>query len=205
MNVYFLRMLILLAFMSISGLIKGQDEIFLLNGKRFVGHAIDTTGLKVLFETKKSNNKSKIRDFYKEDVFSINGSDYEHIFYAPSEFFDGDYSKENMKLIVSGKRDARYGFKTKWVIPTGIVVGAASALLLEGSVFVLLVPIVYTGIVQIPVVKIQKNSITSPDFIGNDFYKQGYNKTARSKRTKQALLSSISGVIAGLLVYELSK
>lgn len=205
MNLFPLRTLILLVFMSICGHLIGQNEIVLLNGKRFIGHAIDTTGLKIIFESEKSNNKVKVRDFYKEDVFSISENNVEHIFYSPSEFFEEDYSIENMRLLVNGRKNARYGFKTKWVIPTGLVVGAGSALLMKGSVFVVLVPIIYTGLVQIPIVKIQTNTISSPEFIGSDFYKQGYNKSARSKRTKHALLSSIGGVIAGMLVYQVSK
>ena len=196
----------ILLFLFISSLcIKGQDELLLLNGKRYSGSSIDTTGLKVLFEMQKSEKKKKIKGFYKDEVFSVTLNETESVIFSPDPFFPEDYSVEDMRMVVYGKRDARYLFKTKWVIPTGIVVGAASAILMEGSVFSLLVPIVYTGLVQIPVVKIQSKTIASPDFIGNDFYKEGYNRSARTKRTKHALLSSAAGVIAGLLVVGLSQ
>jgi hypothetical protein len=184
--------------------INAQEQLLLLNGKVFTGNAIDTTGLKVVFERINSSNKNKMMSYYRDEVFSIQYTNDEKVFFFPSEFYDEDYTIENMRMVVYGKRDARYHFKTKWVLPTGAAVGFLSAYFSKGSVFTLFVPLLYTGIVQIPVVKIQKESISSVDFIGNEFYKEGYNRLARSKRTKHALVSSICGVLAGLLTYELT-
>lgn len=199
-----MKFLVLFALIISSLAIKAQEEILLLNGKQFSGHAIDTTGLKIIFEKTKSNNKLKTKSFYRDEVFSITYDEEEKVFFYPDLFFDDEYTVDNTRMLVNGRRDARYKYKTKWVIPTGIVVGAASAILMKGSVFSLLVPIVYTGIVQIPIVKVQEKSIASNAFIGNEFYKEGYNREARSKRTKQSLIWSFSGVLAGLLVYQLS-
>ena len=191
---------------TLSLLTKGQEELLLMSGKRFVGQAIDTSDFKLIFNVEKRSLKFKTKSFFNDEVFSITYKDeIDTVFFHPSLYYVDDYTIENMRLVVLGKRDARYNYKTKWVIPTGIVVGAASALLMKGSVFVLLVPIAYTGIVQIPLVKIQKKSIASPEFIGNEFYAEGYNRTARGKRTKHALLSSIVGVVAGMLLYEVTK
>jgi hypothetical protein len=175
----------------------------LLNGKQFRGNSIDTTGLKVLFEINKSAEKSKLKSFYRDELFSLTSNGNENVFFVSDPFYPEDYSVPDMRMVVYGKSDARYHYKTKWVIPTGLLVGAASAFLMEGSVFILLVPIAYTGIVQIPIVKIQKKSIASPAFIGNEYYKEGYNRSARSKRTMHALISSFAGIITGMLIYEI--
>lgn len=183
-----------------------EEEILLMNGKRFMGTAIDTAGYKIIFDAYKGVNRKKTKSYYRDEVFSISYLNIEEkVFFYPNPFFYDEYSIENMRYVVYGRRDAREQFKTRWVLPVGFVVGAASALLTDGSVFVLLVPVVYTGIVQIPLVKIQKESIASPDFVGNGFYAEGYDKSARIKRSKHALMSSVSGLLAGLLVNELIK
>ncbi len=189
--------------MWIALLSNSQEEILLMNGKNFKGMAIDTAGVKVIFNIIKDNNKIKTKSFYRDEVFSINFDLQEKVFFYPDLYYFEEYTIDNMRMLVNGRKDALYQFKTKWVLPVGFAVGAASAILMEGSIFTLLVPIAYTGIVQIPLIKIQKESISSPDFIGNGFYAEGYNRTARMKRTKHALLSSVVGVLSGLLVYEL--
>lgn len=202
-----MRILFFLFFLLASMQLSAQEEeILLMNGKRFMGSAIDTAGYKIIFDKYKGLNRKKTKSYYRDEVFSISYLNIEEkVFFYPNPYFFDEYNIENMRYVVYGRRDAREQYKTKWVMPVGFVIGAASALLMDGSVFVLLVPVVYTGIVQIPLVKIQKESIASPDFVGNGFYAEGYDKSARIKRTKHALLSSATGLLAGLLVNELIK
>lgn len=202
-NYILMRFLLALLLISSFSLLHSQDELLLMNGKRYFGNSIDTTGLKVLFEINKSENKKKVKSYYRDEIFSIEFNTTEKVLYEPSTYFEDSYSQETMRYLVNGRSDARYHYKTKWVVPTGLVVGAGSALLLKGNIFTLLVPIVYTGIVQIPIVRVQPKSISSSEFLGNDFYKEGYNHMARTKRTKHAFLSSLAGVALGILVYEL--
>jgi len=191
--------------MSIGFLSNAQEEILLMNGKHFKGMALDTAGVKVIFNKINANNKVKTKSFYRDEVFSINYDLQEKVFFSPDVYYFEEYTIDNMRMVVNGRKDALYQFKTKWVLPVGFAVGAASAIFMKGSIFTLLVPIAYTGVVQIPLIKIQKESISSPDFIGNGFYAEGYNRTARMKRTKHALLSSAVGVLSGLIVYEIAK
>lgn len=198
-----MRLFLLFLFISIGILSNAQEEILLMNGKQYKGTVLDTSGVEVIFNITKANNKVKTKSFYHDEVFSINYDLQEKVFFFPDIYYFDEYTIDNMRMVVNGRKDAYYQFKTKWVLPVGFAVGAASAILMEGSIFTLLVPIAYTGIVQIPLIKIQKESISSPDFIGNNFYAEGYNRSARMKRTKHALLSSVVGVLSGLLVYEL--
>ena len=191
--------------MSIGFLSNAQEEILLMNGKHFKGMGLDTARVKVIFNKINANNKVKTKSFYRDEVFSINYDLQEKVFFSPDVYYFEEYTIDNMRMVVNGRKDALYQFKTKWVLPVGFAVGAASAIFMKGSIFTLLVPIAYTGVVQIPLIKIQKESISSPDFIGNGFYAEGYNRTARMKRTKHALLSSAVGVLSGLIVYEIAK
>ena len=204
-NICTMRLYFTFFFLSFGLFLHAQEEILLMNGKQYKGIAIDTSGVKIIFNKMSVNNKIKTKSFFRDEVFSINYGLEEVVFFYPNMYFVDDYTIENMRMVVNGRKDARYHFKTKWVMPVGFVVGAASAVLMQGSIFTLLVPIAYTGIVQIPLVKIQKESISSPEFIGNGFYAEGYNRTARMKRTKQALLSSFVGILSGFLAYELTQ
>lgn len=201
-----MRSLIFLLFLGLFHNVNGQDTLLLMNGKQFVGSAIDTSDIQIKFNLDKKAGKVKLKKFYRDQVFSIRYANAnEKIFFYPEIYYVDDYTVENMRAVVCGKKDARYGFKTKWILPVGFAACAASTILMKNSVFVLLLPVVYTGIVQIPIVKIQKPSITNETFIGNEFYKEGYNKSARSKRTRHALISGVVGVLTGILVYEAIK
>ena len=59
--------------------------------------------------------------------------------------------------------------------------------------------------VQIPIVKIQHETISNPDFVGNEFYAGGYDRSARMKRTTHALISGFVGLAAGILLYDVTK
>ncbi len=201
-----MRWVLLSLFILIASLADAQEHLLLMNGKQFYGVSLDTSGVKVQFNIEKKNGKFKTKTMFRDDVFSITYPDSTiKTFYFPDLYFVDDYTAENMNLVVMGKKDARYHFRTKWVIPLGIGISGLSAYLMKGSIYTLFIPIVYTGLIQIPIVKIQKESISSPDFIGNEFYAEGYDRSARSKRTKQALISSILGVASGLLLYGVTK
>jgi len=198
-----MRVTILGFFLLIGLSVNGQEQLLLMNGKQFYGVSLDTSGVKIQFDIARKGGKFKTKSIYRDDVFSIVYSDStEKIFFYPDMYFIDEYTIDNMKMVVMGKMDARYRFKSKWVIPVGIGVSGLAAYLMNGSVYSLFIPIIYTGLVQIPIVRVQKESISNPDFIGNDFYAEGYDRGARSKRTKQALISSIVGVAAGILIQQ---
>jgi hypothetical protein len=201
-----MRHLLFFLLLVFSFNIKGQDNILLLSGKQFSGIAIDTSGLKISFDVLREGKSPKQKSFYRDDVFSvtyINGD--ERIFYYPDMYFVNEYTVENMRVEIFGKIDARSGYKTKWVYPVGLSAGFLAGFFSKGSALSVIVPMAYVGVVQIPIVKIQPKSISNPDFIGNDFYKSGYNQKARMKRTRDAVISVFAGWIAGILIYDATK
>ena len=201
-----MKYFIFITLILFSFLLKGQETLLLLNGKQFSGATLDTAGLKINFNIYRPGKKVKQKSFYRDQVFSItNELGEEHVFYYPDMYFVNEYSIEDMRFDISGRIDARNEFKTKWVYPVGIASGFLAGFFSKGSALSALVPVVYIGVVQIPIVKIQHESISNPDFVGNEYYAGGYDQSARMKRTKHAIISGFAGLIAGIFIYEVTK
>ena len=202
-----MRYIFLWVFLLIfQGLAAQADTLMLLNGKRFAGSAVDTSGVRIKFNVWRGGKKPKMKSFFRDQVFSLTDSTGgEHVFYFPDFYYADALTVENMRLEIYGRIDARKGYRTKWVIPVGIAGGFAAGYFMKGSIWSVFAPVIYTGLVQIPIVKIQHKSISNPDFIGNDFYAGGYDRSARMKRTIHAVISSFVGLAAGILVYEVTK
>lgn len=185
---------------------KSQETLILLNGKQYYGTTLDTAGLKINFNIYRPGKKGKEKSFYRDQVFSINyESGEEHVFYYPDMYFVDEYTIDNMRFEVFGRMDSRNGYKTKWVYPVGLVTGLLAGYFSKGAALSVLVPIIYVGVVQIPIVKIQHETISNPDFVGNEFYAGGYDRSARMKRTTHALISGFVGLAAGILLYDVTK
>ena len=198
---YFIVAIILLG----SFYAKSQETLILLNGKQYYGTTLDTAGLKINFNIYRPGKKGKEKSFYRDQVFSINyESGEEHIFYYPDMYFVDEYTIDNMRFEVFGRMDGRSGYKTKWVYPVGLVTGLLAGYFSKGAALSVLVPIIYVGVVQIPIVKIQHETISNPDFVGNEFYAGGYDRSARMKRTTHALISGFVGLAAGILLYDVT-
>ena len=187
-----------------STVLKSQETLLLLNGKQYSGMSQDTSGLKINFEIYRLGKKAKQKSFYRDQVFSITSEKgIEHVFYYPDMYFVNEYTIDNMRFEISGRIDGR-NFHTKWVYPVGIATGFLAGFFSKGSALSVVIPIVYIGVVQIPIVKIQHKTISNPDFIGNEFYAGGYDRSARMKRTKHAIISGFAGLIAGIFLYEVT-
>ena len=199
------RFLIFVLFLLVSFGVKGQDTLVLLNGKQYFGTTLDTAGLKINFNIYRPGKKPKMKSFYRDQVFSINSeSGKEYVFYYPDMYFVDEYTVDNMRFEVFGRMDGR-NFKTKWVYPVGLATGLLAGYFSKGASLSVLVPIIYIGVVQIPVVKIQPKTISKSGFVGNEFYAGGYDRSARLKRTTHAIISGFVGLAAGLLLYEATK
>jgi hypothetical protein len=200
------KYLIVVIILLVSLYSKSQDSLILLNGKQYFGTTLDTAGLKINFNIYRPGKKAKLKSFYRDQVFSIKGEGgKEHVFYYPDMYFVDEYTVDNMRFEVYGRMDGRNGYKTKWVYPVGLTAGLLTGYFSKGAFLAVLVPIVYIGVVQIPIVKIQPETISNPDFIGNEYYAGGYDRSARMKRTTHAIISGFAGLAAGMLLYEVTK
>ncbi len=201
-----MRYLIIAAFLLGNLYVNSQDTLILLNGKQYIGTTLDTAGLKINFNIYRPGKKVKLKSFYRDQVFSINSeSGKEHVFYYPDMYFVDDYTVDNMRFEIYGRMDGRSGYKTKWVYPVGFATGLLAGYFSKGSALSVLIPIIYVGVVQIPIVKIQHETISNPDFVGNEYYSGGYDRSARMKRTTHAIISGFAGLAAGILLYEVTK
>lgn len=136
------------------------------------------------------------------DVFSATPAEGpEKIYY----FYDeplGNYLLENeMRSFIIGERDARYAVKGKGWFYGGMAVGFGAGYALQGSVFTVAVPPVFALAAKIPVVKIKREAILDPTYIGDPNYAAGYESVARSKYFIQGLKGSAIGAFLGLLTY----
>ena len=180
-----------------------NDSILFNNGKVLETHVIDTTGDKVTIEKPNSSKHKKI-EIDRENIFSVRyGSNHkEVVMYIYDTLTGHDFTVADARLFIAGEQDAQKGYHP---VPTSMMafaIGAASGLTGTGnSFFVLLPPIVFSGIVSIPRIHIRHKSVANVENVKHDPYLYGYDNTARRKRTLRSLVWGGIGVAAGLAYF----
>lgn len=138
----------------------------------------------------------------REDVFSYtteNGE--ETVYYFYDEPLGNVASIEEMRAYVIGERDARLGVTGNAWLYSGLAVGLITGYAARGSVLALAVPPLVALTARIPVVKIKEDNIQNSSYKYNEDYAAGYERYARSKYTRKALLGSAIGTVVGLIAY----
>ncbi|HKK39764.1 MAG TPA: hypothetical protein VJ949_10130 [Cryomorphaceae bacterium] len=138
----------------------------------------------------------------REAVFSYqpaNGE--ERLYYFYDEPLGNVASVEEMRAFVIGERDARFGVTGNAWLYSGMAVGLITGYVSRGSVLALAVPPLVALTARIPVVKIKEENIQDSKYKFNEDYAAGYERYARSKYTRKALLGSAIGTVVGLLTY----
>jgi len=197
MNKVYLPILFLFS-VFIGSSLKAQDKLLFLNGKEFEGSILSQN--KYEFTFKDIKNKEFKIDSYRLFSYSKNGT--ETVIYK-YDTLEGNFLKEkDMKMFVYGERDAYQSFSSPVASITGLLVGGAAGYFMHKDQAFLYVaaPLVYTTItLPFPTVVRQKK-LSSLEHIKDDEYLRGYERVARSKRTQNALKSSIVGTGLGFLV-----
>lgn len=198
---------ILTAILSTAGLYcSGQDTLLLMNGKELAVKIMDDSGARIFFEAEKKNGRLKDFDIHKSEIFSVRkGGEEESILYVKDPDIGLELSVEDMRFYMSGQNDARYGFKTWPIAATGFAAGVGAVFYMEGGYSPFLATLIFPLGAQIPYIKIPKSSISNPKHALSEYYVEGYNKTARSKKFIHTFLATFAGVAAGSVVYELSQ
>ena len=181
-----------------------QVTLSLLNGKKL------TLESYVLHEKEKSieynykKNNGKIKKSYSDflDIYSLNDSGSEKIFYFPEDEFS--YSIEEMGKIVFGSQKATMEYKPWWAFVAGVAVGG-SAFWIPSNYAKIIIPIGYIG--GMAFVKPLKYNIYKryPDFANDKSFIFGYQRTGRIKIIKNTTFGVISGIIiSGITIGSLS-
>lgn len=152
---------------------------------------IDTANqyIQYSFYNQRNIKKNKLVFFY--DVFSYRQDGIEEIIYKTYDY--DEFSVDDMRIVISGKRDAMFYHKSLPVFIEGTAFGMFSTLLPYSSFFSLSIPLLYCtskGFSTPPESLIKKQN---PNYTENELYIYGYRQRAKNKD----LLSAIGGSLLG--------
>lgn len=191
--------------MLLSMSLHAQDKILLMNGQELDVSILSDEGGEISFEAQRKSGKMKEINLFKGDVFSFTkAGQAETVLYAKDDFIGNDYTVTEMRYLVYGQGDARNGYKSWPSAAGGFLFGVGGTLYAEGGyVPFVIFPLAYSFGMQIPYIKIKKNTVSDPGHLGYETYVEGYNKTARSKKFIHSFLATFAGVAVGAAIVEL--
>lgn len=196
-----------------------QDKIQLMNGKVLRGKLKTESDGMYGFEYYKNGGSAKSIELSKYRMFSItNTTGEETVLYKQDTLMGNFFSENEMRMYIYGQRDAFKNSKGTPYFVTTFALGFASVMLdtydgsnsspffsREPSIAPIIVPLavtIGTGLIR---TKVRKEQAADVTFLSSEHYLDGYQKVARVKRVKSAFFGSVSGVIAGFIVYAIGK
>jgi hypothetical protein len=188
----------LLIAMLLANHLKAQDKLLFLNGKEIEGSILSQNKYAITFKDTKS--KEFEVDTYR--LFSYSQNDTETIIYK-YDTLEGNFLKvQDMKMFVYGERGAYQSFSSPATNIAGLLVGGAAGYFMQKDQAFLYIaaPLIYTTITLPFPTRVKQKRLTNLEHIKDDEYLRGYERVARSKRTQNALKSSIVGTGLGFLV-----
>jgi hypothetical protein len=188
-----IRLILFLAlvFSTVTGT-SGQGTMLYLNGKEKRFTTAEIKGDFIVYKPEGSQQEG-VKKLEKFDIFSLrfdNGT--EQIIYEPDTSY-GDPTVEQARDYIKGEQLADSIYKKPLNMIGGIATGAAGSLLLfYGPI----VPALYATTISLFTPKIpqeeKEREIRSIDFIA------GYERKARNKKTKNALIGGAIGFSVGI-------
>jgi hypothetical protein len=178
--------------------LSAQDKLLFLNGKQFEGKLIEKTNYEFTFKTDKE--KQYIIDKYR--LFSYTQNNKETIVYE-FDTLSGNFLKvKDMQLFVYGERDAHKSYSSTFVNITGLAFGGVAGYLMnrDQSFVYVPAPLAFTVLTLPFGTRVRQNKIKDLQYLKEDEYLRGYERIARSKRTQNALKSSLVGMAAGFII-----
>ncbi len=182
---------------------KGQDVIWLMNGRTMDGKVVTINESQVIYESKKKN-KTIIKELETYRIFSISyGDGHTQILYT-QDTIRGDYfSASEMHYFVMGEQDAYNYHRAPGATLIGFTLAATGGFFLAGDFLLLLVPFVSSGVHTIPGIKIRKKRVSNVEYLKEITYIQGYKRVAKNKRIQNAIKGSLIGVLAGVATFHI--
>ena len=183
---------------------KRADTLYLMNGRIVVSSVLDTSFLAATFvDPEDSTKRTHIEN---DQLFAIKYSNGGVFYYYKQDTITNWYTRDEMWLFTQGERDARKGFKPWGSFTGGIITGMAggsSGLLLGsiGAFFGPVVPLAFLTTVGIPKVRIRHKTVSNPNNLDYDAYILGYEREARTKRRRFAMIGGGIGTALGYIAY----
>lgn len=174
-----------------------KDSIFLMTGRILVAPVLDSSlGALTIKDPEDSTKRAHIEN---EVIFAIKYHTGDIFYYYKEDTVKNFFTRDEMWFYTQGERDAAKGFHAN-----GAFIGSASCGLvggLSGTFFGPVLPLVYFLCVDIPKVRIKHATVSSPNYLDSDAYILGYEREARRKRRKSALIGGAIGLATGYLSY----
>lgn len=175
-----------------------QDKLLFLNGKDLKGEILNVTNYEITFKDLK--NKEIIIDNYR--VFSYHKDNKETLTYK-YDTLEGNFLKEqDMRMFVYGERDAFKSYHSRFSNALGFAAGGVAGYFMhKDQAFIYAgAPLVYTTLTLPFPTRVKHKRLTDLQYLKDDEYLRGHERVARSKRTQNALLSSVIGMGSGFLI-----
>ena len=197
MNKTYLLITLLIALL-ITNHLKAQDKLLFLNGKELEGSILSQN--KYEFTFKDTKQKEFKVDTYR--LFSYSQNNTETVLYK-YDTLEGNFLKvQDMKMFVYGERGAYQSFSSPVTNITGLLIGGVAGYFMQKDQAFLYIatPLIYTTITLPFPTRVKQKKLTNLEHIKDDEFLRGYERVARSKRTQNALKSSIIGTGLGFLI-----
>ena len=183
---------------------KSADTLYLMNGRILVSPIIDTLlGAATFIDPEDTTKRAHVEN---DQLFAIKYHTGDIFYYYEQDTITNFYSRDEMWLFTQGERDAKKGFKPWGSFTGGLVLGMAgggSGLVLGtlGVFFGPILPVTFLATVGIPKVRIKHNTVSNPNNLDYDVYILGYEREARTKRRKYAMVGGGIGAAIGYIAY----
>lgn len=189
-----------------------QHELMFLNGKKIiVGEyqiSRDFNGDSII----SYHYKNRFKEKYIDEVFSvIDKNNTEFILYKKDDSKGFELEVNEMKSFVWGSYEARENYKNPLPFIGGFAFGAVSSAFAPFNNSILIADFNVTLIPVLPILQTTGTSVVSnftpsdnkidikyPEYIEDQYFKDGYRSAAKSKRVRNSLIGGITGVLAGL-------
>ena len=201
-------LLFIFALLNFYFVAKAQEMVQMMDGNKLFVTLVDTAGKTVKVEDpdpprkRKTQTEKAIVAFEKERIFSITYRTGEEVIYyrqdTVSQEDDNILTTEEMRSYLAGVHDAKGRYKSPgafWAcFATGVASGLTLPLLLSP-----LVPVGMTYFMGTRWIKVNREHISDPKYLKDEFYIMGYERTARSMRVQSSLGGTLSGLFIGVL------
>ncbi|MGC9330800.1 MAG: hypothetical protein ACP5DZ_02860 [Bacteroidales bacterium] len=183
-------------------LVNAQNELILLNGKELhvEKYMIDTSASMFYYKLKLPSGKLKTRSQSLDNVFSVTDStNKEYVLYVLVDS-SNNLSVNQMRHYVEGYRIARKEYDPWWAMAGGFAVGAGGMMVSKNPFLSGFIPIAYVG--GMALVKPNKNRIIwkYPEFEEEEDFFYTYQRSARNKNIKYAIIGSLEGIVVGVII-----
>jgi hypothetical protein len=180
-----------------------QDKVLLMNGQEFSCRIVSDSTVDIVFEVTRKSGKLKTYERHKSDVFSYTYSGQpEKVLYAMDTLLGDMYTEQAMRVYLAGERDARENYHPIGTAVAGFVIcGTIAYAGQDGYLTLMAPPVLYTLAQLVPKLKIREKTMSNPDYKYNDYYADGYEPPARSKKVVRAMESSFAGAATGMALW----